>query len=509
MYMNFLSVLKKICFLSVLTTFSVFSQTYEISVALNLRNDTVILGHYYTKRERMLVNDTIVLNNGTGVFRGNRELPKGQYFLFNDGKILFDIIIGDNQQFGIVADTADFINLVKFTQSPDNDVFYDFQRYSAERGRQFQQLNEQLRTAASDDLRNSLRANLQSLLRERTEYIEELIDANSHLYISKWLKTLIPSENYVPEAPTDDAGNVIDPNFRYRWWRAHFFDNLNIYDPDMLRTQFYEEKMFEYLTRVIPQHTDTVCVEIDKMLTNAQADDAIFRYILVTLFNHFLESKDLVRGAVVPENVWACITEKWYIPYAHWSTEETMENLKKEINDIKPNLIGNRAPPMEMLMILPPEHFRVAAMDTAIKFDPHAGRMVNDFRNDNEMKNKFTVIYFWDFTCGHCRTGIQELFKLWEDNKHKGLQVITVQTYYSQRQDKGRWIDLVNEQNFFGAGWFNTWSPYNHEFRRLYNTATVPVLYLLDENFDILLRGNLRRSIGVETIKEFFDMQVQ
>ena len=181
--------------------------------------------------------------------------------------------------------------------------------------------------------------------------------------------------------------------------------------------------------------------------------------------------------------------------------------MKKEINDIKPNLIGKQTPPLEMLMILPPEHFKAAEMDTAIKFDYHAGRMVNDFRSDNQLKSKFTVLFFWDFTCGHCKTAIQELYNVWEEHKDKGLQVITVQLHLSQRQDKGRWIDYVNQHNMFGAGWYNAWSPYDHKFRNLYNIASTPVIYLLDENFDIIIRGNVRRSIGVETIKDFFERQ--
>ena len=503
LYMN---VLKNIFLLLVLSASSVFSQNYEITVAINTRHDTVLLGSYYVRRDRPRVNDTIVLRNGSGVFRSDRELPNGVYFLASDGKLLFDFIVGDNKRFGIVADTADFINLTSFTNSPDNDVYFGFRRLNIELGRQQQQLSELFRNAASDEERSEIINRQRTLQRESLERIDDMIADNSHLYVSKILKSEIPVQARIPEPPRDAAGNITDPTYQYRWWRRHFFDNLNIFDPDMMRTPSYEDKLFEYITRVIPQHSDTICAEIDKMLLKAQqTDENVFRFIMGTLFNHFLESTDLVRDAVVPENVWACITENWYIPYAHWATEETIENLKKEINDIKPNLIGNRAPPMEMLKILPPDHFRVAAMDTAIKFDPHAGRTVNDFRTDNELKSKFTVLYFWDFTCGHCRSSIQELFNIWENNKDKGLQVINVQTYYSQRQDKGRWIDFVNEQNLFGVGWFNTWSPYNHEFRRLYNTATVPTIYLLNENFDILLRGNTRRGIGVETIKDFFD----
>jgi len=502
------------CFLFLISTVFAFSQNYEINLSINAHTDTVFLGSYYVGRDRLRVNDTIVLRNGNGVFRSDRELPNGLYFLASDGKMLFEFIVGDNKRFSIVADTADLANPV-FTNSPDNDIYFGYRRLTFELGREQQQLAELFRNATNDDERREIIDRQRVLQVESLERIDRFIEDNRHLYVSKILKSEIPLQARMPDPPRDAEGNVTDPNFQYNWYRRHFFDNLDITDPDMMRTPSYHDKLFDYITRVIPQHTDSINAGIDRVLTMAQTraraidNDVAFRYILGSLFNHFLESQDLIRGFVVPENVWAHITEKWFIPYAHWSTEETMENLKKEINDIKPNLIGNHAPPIENLMILPPEHFRVAAMDTAVKNDVHAGRMVSDFRRDNALRSKFTVLYFWDFTCGHCRTSIQELYEVWEEHNDKGLQVITVQIYYTDRQSKGRWIDFVNENSMFGNSWFNTWSPYDHKFRELYNTATVPVLYLLDENFDIIIRGNLRRPIGVETIKDFFDRQDQ
>ena len=192
------------CLLSLLTVVSVFSQNYEISITLNSRNDTVLLGHYFAKNDLWIRDDTVVLKNGKGVFRGNRKLPKGVYFIY-DNRSKFDIIIGDQQVFGIVADTANFIQHTKFTNSSENDVFYDFNRYNAERSVEYQRLNEQLKTATTDDERTALRTQLQTLINERIAYILKLIDANQELFVAKFLKTLIPPDYNLPEPPKDDG----------------------------------------------------------------------------------------------------------------------------------------------------------------------------------------------------------------------------------------------------------------------------------------------------------------
>ena len=473
--------------LSLLSIVPVFSQNYEISITLNSRNDTVFLGHYFAKNESMYVSDTVVLKNGSGVFRGNKKLAKGVYFIYNNKNRLFNIIIGDHQEFGIVADTTDFVNLTRFTNSLENDVFYEFQRYFTDRTKLRQQLNEQFQNATSDADKNSIRIQLQELNREYFEFIEKLADANSNLYVSRFLKALVPPDIHLPEPPKDADGNVSDNEFLYRWYRAHFFDNFNIFDPDMLRTPLYEEKLMDYLTRVIPQHPDTICIEVDKILMKVRDNDEIFRTILITVFNHYASSK-----VIVHENVWVHIAEKWYIPFSTWSADDYIEKLKTEVTNRKPNLIGHLAPPIEMLMVLPTDHFKAAALDTAIKFNVHAGTQVQDFRKT--LKSKYTVLFFWDYSCGHCKQSIQELFQVWEELKDKGLQVITIQAV-SSREAKGKWIDLVNEYNLFG--WINAWTPYTWEHKETYNISSFPTMYLLDEDYKIILK-----NIVPETLRE-------
>ena len=491
--MNVLSLLKKNSWLLFLMmTFSAFSQSYEINITVNSRKDTIYLGHFFAKSDLTLLDDTAVLKKGKGVFKGNQKLAKGLYFIICDGK-KFDIIIGDNQQFSMVADTADFIHLTKFTNSPENDVFFGFQRYHANVSRQAQQLNEQFKNA-SDDEKKEIRAKMQTITKERQEYIEKLIADNSDLYVSKFLRILIPPEAYMPEPPRDDEGNITDPAFQRRWFRRHFFDNLDIFDPDMLRTIFYEDKLLEFMTRVIPQHPDSICDEADKILTKAMENDEIFRCILVSLFNYYTKSE-----LIVHINVKVHLAQQWYIPHSWWSTEDYVEQLKKFVEDNK-ILIGQVAPPIEMLMILPPEHFKAAAMDTAIKFDLHAGTMIMDFRKELP-KKKFTVLFFWDVGCSHCKKAIHELFDVYEELKNDDWQVVTVMVT-NERTAKGKWVDLVNENNYFG--WINAWAPYTYKYKEVYVPVSFPQMYLLDEDNKILLK-----SIVPEQLKDIISNMLQ
>ena len=494
--MKGLHFLKTVVTLFFLAPVPVFSQGYEISVALNTRNDTIVLAHYLAKGDRYYSSDRIALKNGKGVFSGSNKLPKGVYFLVGDGRMLFDIIIGDDQKFGIVSDTADYINRTKFTSSPDNDVFWKYQQIMVERGKQQQQLGELYRNATSDTERNDVRAKQINLNKESLENIDQLVEDNSHLFVSKYIKSLIPIDARVPEPPKDEQGHITDSTYVYRWYRAHYFDNLNIFDIEMLRTKFYEDKLLDYLTRFIPQQTDSVCAGIDKILKTAHANEEFFRYVLITVFNHYGNSKFIREGFVVPENVKLHIAEKWYIPFATWSPEEQINQWKEEVAHNKMNRMDMQAPAIEPLIVLSPDHFKAAALDTAIKNDIYAGRVIHDFRK--ELKSKFTLLFFWDITCSHCKSAIQELQNEWDELKNSDYQIIAIQNV-TTKEAKGKWIDFINEHNMFG--WINAWSPYvysteNH-YKETYNLTNVPKMYLLDENSMIVLR-----NIAPEQLKE-------
>jgi len=481
-----------------------FAQGYEIKITINSRNDTVMFGHYFAKRDQFYLNNTCVLDkSGRGVFKGENKLPKGLYSIVSNNQRLLDFVIGDEQTFEIIADTTDLVGKTTAKNSRDNEIFFDFQRMNRRTGIQQYELQQRLQNADSIT-RAAISEEWQALNMKRANDLWDMIEGSKGLYVHKYLNSQFPAFMRMPsanpnpwqEALPDDAETWSKDSlnwYQYRWYRSNFFSDFDIFDSDMLRTPSYEEKLLDYITKVVPQITDSICAEIDKILIKAQEKDDIFRCILVSLFNHYGSMLEvIVDKGIVPENIWVHIVDKWYIPFASWSTEDFLEKRKKDVADRKPNLIGNLAPPIEMLMVLPSEHFKAAAMDTAIKFDVHAGREIQDFRR--ELKSKYTAIYFWDYNCGHCRTGIQEMYKVWEELKDKGLQVIALQAIGS-REAKGKWIDMINEYDMFG--WINAWSPYSYKYTEYYNLTSFPVMYLLDEENRIILK-----KITAEQLKD-------
>jgi thiol-disulfide isomerase/thioredoxin len=123
----------------------------------------------------------------------------------------------------------------------------------------------------------------------------------------------------------------------------------------------------------------------------------------------------------------------------------------------------------------------MAAQDTAIKKDPHIG---TDFFI-HDVKARFTILYFWEADCGHCKKSTPALHEVYTRLKDKEVEVISVHVINSV-EGKEKWVDFVNEYNL--SDWINCWSPYSNEFRTLYNLQSYPQLFVLDREKKIVAK---------------------
>jgi thiol-disulfide isomerase/thioredoxin len=119
--------------------------------------------------------------------------------------------------------------------------------------------------------------------------------------------------------------------------------------------------------------------------------------------------------------------------------------------------------------------------DTAVKRNPYAG----SFFNLSGEKGEYTILYFWEADCGHCKKTIPLLHSFFNKMKDKGVKVIAV-NMLGGIEGKVAWVDFVNEHKLYG--WINAWNPYDFSSRDAYDVSSSNTLFLLDENMKILAK---------------------
>lgn len=464
-----------------------FASGYDIRVKVNgLKDTTVILGHYLNKS--MYPDDTIRLNNkGMGQFTAKKHLPEGMYLIYLPTARYFEIIMGEDQDFSIEIDTADFVKTMVLKGSDENQIFLDFQRFMISLRKQADSLTSLIKAEKDPKNREKFSAALKKVNEIRIAHVENIKKEHPGLFVADFLRATL--DVIVPDAPRDEKGNIKDSTWQYFYYRKHYFDNFNISDPRLLRTPLYEEKVMNYLTRVVPQNPDSLYSQIDYLVERSRADSNIFRFMLITLFNYYGKSNIMGMDALQ-----VYIADKYYIPDAWWSDAKFIADLKDRVEKIRPLLIGKVAPDVE-LMLVPPEHFKLAMQDTSLKKFPHVGVKTTL----QQIKASYLVLIFWEADCGHCKKAVPELYAIFEKSlKKMGVKVLAISTLFGE-DGKIKWVNFVNEHGLYD--WLNAWNPYSYDFKLKYDVVTTPQIYILDENKKIVAK-----KIGPEQVEEIISV---
>lgn len=434
---------------------------YEIKVKVNnLKDDVSYLGYYFG--DKRYIKDTVNVVNGTFTFRGNEKQIGGIYFIYTPNHY-FEIVMDEGQNFSIETDTVDFIKNMKVTNSKENELFRDLRIYIGERHQKASVLSEQMKTAKGTPREAEIRKQLESLENEVVTYQDKLISENPNSFTALVLKSTKRID--IPEAPVGANGEQ-DPDFQFNYYKTHFFDHIDFTDPRFLRTNFFHNKIMEYMEKLTVPHPDSISKAAQYLIDKTKDNNDMFRYMLVTLTSKYETSE--IMGM---DKVFVDLAEKYYLKgRADWADTSVVNKIKTKVSDIKPNLIGNTAPQLVLYDSLK--------------------RPVNVLGS----KSKFKVLFFFDPDCGHCKTTAPKLKGIYKDLQSRGVNVIGVSTDVNLEAMKDFYKEL-------SLPWI-TFADLAGQ-RKTYNIVSTPVIYILDANNKIIAK-----KLDVEQIMGFIDHQI-
>jgi peroxiredoxin len=443
-----------------LSQFQVQAQGYQISVQLKqYKGGQVYLAHHMGNSKYM--SDSALLNEqGVAVIKGAQALPGGIYMILLPGKQRYFEILLDNkqQQFSIVADSSDLISKTIFKNSPENDLFQGYNKFLSN---EIGPLNTKLQSAHTASDSAAVRTLETSLHKKLQDYRNDVIAKHPASLLSSMFKALKE-----PEIPTNP--NPSDSTFAYRYYKAHYWDNIDLGDDRLVYTPILESKLQKYFTQLVPPHPDSVNIESDLLIAKTRKNKDVFKYVVWWLTYNYETSQYMGMDAVFVH-----LVEKYYVAGdAFWLNDEQLNKVISRAYSIAPNLIGQPAPPLEV-------------KDTALK-------PISLYTT----RAKYTVLVFWDPTCGHCKIEVPRLDSAYKASwKSKGVTMIGFRT----EGTKDEWQNFIKEHKL--NGWIHAWDPDSQSnFRRLYDVYSTPVVYLLDDKKKIVAK-----RLGVEQLNEFID----
>jgi thiol-disulfide isomerase/thioredoxin len=448
---------------------------YEIVVTISgLKDSTIFLAYHLG--DKQYLKDTLKLdNNGHGVISGTELLPQGIYMIVLPQRNYFEVLISQDQQFEINCLYPDFHKTLNFTGSGENTAFSNYQKSWMAMQQKASGVAKRIQeNKQSSDSVKILTALQKKMEEEMISYLKSVVSDNKGNLLSVLVKSLIPIEvpdfNPPSDTPNPDSARWV---WQYNYNKDHFFDNIDLADERLLRTPILQARLDAFFSpNVVIPAPDSINKEIDKIIKKCSSNYKVFQFIAVYLFNHFRESQVMGHDAVMVK-----LADDIYLSgKADWVTKEFKDDLRKQINLIRPNLIGKKAQDLVM--------------------NSYKGVFVSLY----DIEKDFTILYFWEPDCGHCKEATPKLKVYYEKAKKEGIEVFAVCT----TSDKPKWTKYIEEN---GITWINGWDPErSSRFDFYYNVQSTPLVYILDRNKKIIAKKIAVEDIGsfIENYRKYF-----
>ena len=440
-----------------------FSQGYRIDFKIKSWKDTTVyLGSYYG--ESTVLKDTAQVKSGLFHFDGKKPLPEGIYYLVLAKNKLFDFVVGKNQTFTIETHATDYLKVDEYVKNlvvkgdADNQLFFDNLHFIGEQSIEAEPLIKILKDSTlNEDQKKPTRELFSKVNDKVVAYQTELIKKNPASMTARLLK--ITQQIVVPDPPKKADGSI-DSAFQLKYYRQHFFDNMDLADEALIRLPrpFYQEKVREYLDKLFVPAPDSITKAIDGIVAKSKKNQETYKYLVYSCM--VLYQAPEIMGL---DEVFVNLNDKYFTSgeMNYWAGTSVKKSMKDHADKIRTSMIGRTG----------------------------ANLMMQDQnlqpRSMYDIKNKYTILFIFDPDCGHCREETPKLVEFYNKSKVKyNFEVFAVSSDTS----------ILKMKNFikeFKTPWITVNGPRTYlkeHYSKLYHSETTPTIYILDEKKKIIAK---------------------
>jgi thiol-disulfide isomerase/thioredoxin len=301
----------------------------------------------------------------------------------------------------------------------------------------------------------------------------------------------------VPDAPRDENRAMIDSNFRYKYYRDHFFDNVDLKDDRLVNTPIFHGKIDTYFGKTMMiQHWDTIIKYAYDFCDRLEPGTEMFKYGVTYVISTFSKSK--VMGM---DKVYVMMADRYICPkgkdgksLAFWMTEDKVKEVCDKIPAQKNTMIGAKPP-------------NISLRDTTDK-------TWHDFYS---LDAEYTILYFWDPECGHCKKTTPKLETLYREKfKARNIEIFAVGKAVGDDFDK--WKKFIAKNNLTYTNVAVTETLYRAalddarqfvpkyttlealNYQTTYDIFSTPRVFVLDKNKKIIAK-----QISISQLEDMMD----
>lgn len=426
---------------------------YEIKIKVEGLSDSLCYLANYFGDKQYLRDSAYADKNGNIVFKGDTALKGGIYMAVLPGKKYFELIIDKEQHFGMSTIEGNYTANMKINGSNDNVRFYDYLKFINAKSQEIAPLRQEYEQLKGSDPQRAQRVQSQMTEIDSSvlKFRRDMSTNNPNFLLSAVLRAT--EEPTIPSFPPNPDGSR-DSASIYYYYKDHFFDNIDLQDDRLLYTPVFHPRLENFFTKMILQIPDSINKEADRLISKLKPGSEIFKYVVWWITNHYETSKIMGMDAVFVHMV-----ENYYTKEkAFWVDDAQLFKIQDRARVLKPILVGKKVKNLVM---------------TDDKGVP---------RSLYDVKAKYTILYFWDPDCGHCKKVTPKLKEYYDQVKKHGVAVYAVCT----EVEIDKWKKFIGD---YKLDWTNVADgELKNNFRSDFDITTTPQIFLLDSNKQIFAK---------------------
>jgi thiol-disulfide isomerase/thioredoxin len=442
-------------FLACVPIFLFATDGYKIRVKLeNYKNDTLLLGYHYGDKQ-YLKDTAIIGKDGFFTLEDTKTLECGVYLLVlkPDNQFVQVLISDNNQDFTINVDAKEPVKTFKVKGSADNEYFYEYLQWLEKERTEADGLRAKLtdKSTSADSAKATKR--LTEIDEEVKAYQLKLTEKYPNTMTGKIVRSAM--EQKIPDMTGDEKEQQMK---RYSWYKAHYFDNIDLSDPCMLRSPVLHQRMIYYVDKLTVQHPDSIGLAIDLLLKKCEKAEETYKFYLIHYLNFYAKS-----NLVGMDAVYVHIADQYYCQgKAKWAKKEDLDKICDNAARLRPILLGKIAP--------------------NIQCEDRTGTKFNLYDVDAE----YTVLWFWAWDCGHCKKSSPFMIDFMKKWQPKGVKIFAVCTALTDKTGEC-WKEIDARE--FNDHFINVVDPYiRSNYKTLYDVRSTPQLFILNKKHEIIMK---------------------
>ncbi|MEY4875723.1 MAG: hypothetical protein RL708_872 [Bacteroidota bacterium] len=453
----------------IINSASAKDEGYKISLKLNGYKDKVCyLANYYG--DKQYIQDTVTLKNigDLIVFEGKEKLHQGIYMVVIPSHKYFELMVGEDQFFEVETDTTDFVGHLKIKGSIDNELFLDYLKFTTKMGGEMEKANAKYRSAKTKYDSLSAAKSMGDADSIVNDFRKKFALKNPKLLLSNIFKAM--PEPVVPK----EIEAKKDNNLSFNYFKTHYFDNFDFSDERLLYTPIFHGKVSKYLNQLTAQHPDSINKSADFIVEKSRANKEMFKWTVWYITNNYEQSKIMGFDAVFVH-----MADKYYCKgEAYWVDSSKLKKICERKDHVRKILIDAIVPNMIL---------EDSSLNSFYTYDLMA-------------KYNYTILWFFNSTCGHCQKETPELYKVWEkikDTDKVGVITITEERIGSKDDPQmKKWKTYLKEHPM---NWYNLRDANNYyDFKDMFDVYATPKMFIVDSKTHKIVA----KLIGVEQVEE-------